>query len=77
MNKRNFLKKHLKRKAQFLCQWIPSVLHHAPFVFLFLTFIKTSLYPCILLGFFHSGMQGPMSSENTILSSTRELAGLA
>jgi hypothetical protein len=40
--------------------------HHAPFVFPSLTFNKPHLHPCILLGFFHAGMQGPRSSENTV-----------
>jgi hypothetical protein len=57
------------RKAGSLFQWTPP----APFVFPFLTFNKPHLYPRFLLGFFQAVIQGPRSSENTILPSTLSL----
>jgi hypothetical protein len=63
------LKSTWKRKAYSLYSRTPPAPHHTPFVFPF-PFNKPHLHPCILLGFFHTGMQGPRSSENTVLLST-------
>jgi hypothetical protein len=43
---------------------------YSPYISLSLTFNKLHLYPHVLLGFFHAGMQESRSSENTVLLST-------